>query len=249
MRLDRFLCKSTELERPQALAAIHAGDVRVNGTIIVAAATQVHENNHITLGGRALTLRPSRYLMLHKPAGTLSSNLDGRYPSLFRCLDIERAADLHLVGRLDADTTGLVLLTDDGRWSFDIISPKSRCEKLYRVGLRDPISAAERPEIVARFARGLALQGEACLTRTANLRLVHPTEALLTITEGKFHQVKRMFATVGNKVTTLHRQRIGSLDLDLMPGEWRHLSQAEVASFRPAATTVDVTISAATPIS
>ncbi len=227
MRLDKFLCKSTELSRTEARRVIHAGEVVVNGSAVTDEASQVHENNCITLAGQRLVARPSRYLMMHKPAGTLCSNVDGIYPSLFHRLDIDRAEDLHIVGRLDADTTGLVLLTDDGRWSFNIIRPQQQCEKTYRVALRDPLAE----EVAAIFARGLLLQGESAPTLPASVESVGSREVLLTITEGRFHQVKRMFAAVGNRVVSLHREQIGGVRLDVESGQWRHLTTDEVGCF------------------
>lgn len=231
MRLDKFICKSTELSREQARTAIHAGEIRVNDETVIEEAIQVHENNCITLAGQRLVARPSRYLIMNKPPATLSSNVDGVYPSLFQWLDIDRACDLHIVGRLDADTTGLVLLTDDGRWSFNIIRPQQQCEKVYRVGLRDPLA----DDVAERFAQGLLLQGESAPTLPAGLEVVGPREVLLTITEGRFHQVKRMFAAVGNRVLSLHREQIGSLKLDVESGQWRHLTTDEVRQLDPGA--------------
>ncbi|ART82659.1 16S rRNA pseudouridine(516) synthase [Oceanisphaera profunda] len=226
MRLDKFICYSTELDRAQARANIWASAVSVNGEICQDEAKQVHENNHITLLGQVLTPRAPRYIMLHKPASTLCSHADGAYPSLFRGLTLNKAEDLHLVGRLDADTTGLVLLTDDGRWSYHITHPNSGCNKVYRVTLRDPLSTGT----AQLFNQGIRLQGEAKLTLPAQLESVTATEVLLTIVEGRFHQVKRMFAAVGNKVVALHRDQIGGIQLDVPVGEWRHLTAQEVMS-------------------
>lgn len=224
MRLDKFICKSTELSRSEARRAIAAGEARVNGEPVTHEAAQVHENNLVTLAGQRLEPRPFRYLMMHKPAGTLCSNVDGVYPSLFRWLEIDRPDELHIVGRLDADTTGLVLLTDDGRWSFTITRPEQHCAKVYRVGLRDPLAE----HVAARFAQGLWLQGETKPTQPARVEASGPREALLTITEGRFHQVKRMFAAVGNRVIRLHREQIGGIRLNVPPGQWRALSRAEI---------------------
>ncbi|MCL1089255.1 pseudouridine synthase [Shewanella profunda] len=231
MRLDKFLCKSTDLDREAANAAILSHSVTVNGATATDSAMQVHENNAICLNGQRLCPRPSRYIMLHKPTDTLCSNVDGAYPSLFHLFDIERACDLHIVGRLDADTTGLVLLTDDGRWSFNIISPQYQCEKVYRVQLRDPLSSEATKAIAAKFAAGIQLQGETALTLPAKLLQVNEKEVLLTLIEGKFHQVKRMFAAVGNRVIALHRAQIGAVTLDVSVGKWRDLSRAEIDSF------------------
>ncbi|EDM68988.1 hypothetical ribosomal small subunit pseudouridine synthase A [Moritella sp. PE36] len=227
MRLDKFVCKSTELTRVDATAMITGGCVSVNHDVILDVATQVHENNHISFNGEVLTARPSRYILLHKPADTICSNIDEAYPSLFNYIDVENASELHVAGRLDADTTGLVLVTDDGRWSFNIITPTKHCQKVYRVGLSRPIG----DDVVAKFAHGVQLQGEQQLTRPAILEVVSSKEVLLTITEGKFHQVKRMFSAVGNRVVSLHREKIGAIQLDVEVGQWRYLTDREVNSF------------------
>ncbi|MBR9859099.1 MAG: 16S rRNA pseudouridine(516) synthase, partial [Gammaproteobacteria bacterium] len=121
--------------------------------------------------------------------------------------------------------------TDDGRWSFNIIRPQQQCEKVYRVGLRDPLAE----NVAERFAQGLLLQGESAPTLPAGLEVVSAREVLLTITEGRFHQVKRMFAAVGNRVISLHREQIGSLKLDVESGQWRHLTTDEVRRLDPGA--------------
>ena len=154
--------------------------------------------------------------------------MDETYPSLLHLIDVDRAFDMHIAGRLDADTTGLVLITDDGRWSHNIISPKKQCEKVYRVWIRNPL----KDDTAEKFTAGVQLQGEDSLTRPAKLEKIDEQEVLLTITEGKYHQVKRMFAAVGNKVVGLHREQIGPIKLaDLPLGEWRYLTQTEVETF------------------
>lgn len=233
MRLDKFICKSTELSRNEAKKLLKTGDVKVNGEVAKDPAMQVHENNSITIDGHELVARSSRYIMLHKVAETICSNVDEIYPSVLHFIDVDKAFDLHIAGRLDADTTGLVLITDDGRWSHNVISPKKQCPKVYRVWLRDEIMADELPALVEHFKAGIQLQGEANLTRPAVLQQVDTDEVLLTITEGKYHQVKRMFAAVGNRVVGLHRESIGNVKLaDLAPGEWRYLSEQEIAQFK-----------------
>ena len=242
MRLDKFICKSTELTRTEAKKVLKSGEVRVNGEVAKNAAMQVHENNTITIDGQELTARGSRYYILHKVVDSICSNVDEGYPSVLNFIEVDKAFDLHIAGRLDADTTGLVLLTDDGRWSHNVISPKKQCQKTYRVWLRNEINDEKLADLVTRFDQGLQLQGEdsltrpAILTRVAEIDLVdeasYRSEVLLTITEGKYHQVKRMFAAVGNRVVGLHREQIGKITLgDLAPGEWRALSQDEIAQF------------------
>ena len=224
MRLDKFVCKSTAFTKTQAIASITQGDVTVNGEVITDIAAQVHENNDVALSGERLYPRPFRYLLMHKPSQTICSNIDEVYPSLFNYIDIERPQELHIVGRLDADTTGLVLITDDGRWSFNITSPNKLCPKVYRVQLRQSIDQSAIP----LFEKGIKLQGETQLTAPATLTIVNDKQVLLTITEGKFHQVKRMFASIGNKVVGLHRETIGCISLDVSEGQWRYLSEDEI---------------------
>ncbi|UPR56618.1 pseudouridine synthase [Vibrio sp. ED004] len=227
MRLDKYLCKSTDLTKPEAIERIHNGELSVNGEVVLDESTQVHESNTILLSGDVLTLRAFRYILMHKPAGTICSNIDEVYPSLFNYLEVDNASELHIAGRLDADTTGLVLITDDGRWSFNITLPTKSCKKVYRVTLSRDI----KDDVAHKFKVGVQLQGEKNPTRPAELEVISPKEVLLTITEGKFHQVKRMFAAVGNRVVGLHREQIGDVSLDVEEGQWRYLTEDEVSSF------------------
>ena len=229
MRIDKFICKSTELTRNEAKKVLKSGEVRVNGEVVKNPATQVHENNTIDIDGQELTPRTSRYIMVHKPLDTICSNVDEVYPSILHYVEVDKAFDLHIAGRLDADTTGLVIVTDDGRWSHNIISPKKECNKVYRVWLRSPVDESA----IEQFKYGVQLQGEEGLTKPGILDIIEPQEVLLTITEGKYHQVKRMFAAIGNKVVGLHREQIGCVELaDLPLGEWRYLTEQEVNFFR-----------------
>jgi len=227
MRLDKFVCKSTELTKIDAIEHINIGNVRVNGIVILNEKTQVHENNTVLLKGVKLKTRDFRYIVMHKPAGTICSNVDEYYPSLFNYLAVDKLSELHIAGRLDADTTGLVLITDDGRWSYNITVPTNECHKTYRVGLSYDI----RDDVADKFKSGIKLQGEAKLTLPAVLEIISQREVLLTITEGKFHQVKRMFAAVGNRVVSLHREKIGEITLDVEVGQWRYLTADEIKSF------------------
>jgi 16S rRNA pseudouridine516 synthase len=148
---------------------------------------------------------------------------------VFVLLDEPNIDKLHTVGRLDLDTTGLLLITDDGQWSHKISSPKHECAKTYRAWLADPVEDSA----IAQFAEGVMLRGEKTLTKPAQLEIISPTECLLTIHEGRYHQVKRMFAAIGNKVVQLHRERVGPLTLDtsLAEGEYRQLTPEEVSLF------------------
>ena len=234
MRLDKFVCKSTEFSKKKAVELIHGGELKVNGEVILAEATQVHENNEILFNGEKLTARPFRYIMMNKTANTVCSNTDDTYPSIFKSLEIDKVSELHVAGRLDADTTGLLLITDDGRWSFNLFNPQYHCAKVYKVTLRNSIvddtSTEINPAIKALFTQGMLLPGEKVPTKPAQLQLLSPNEVLLTITEGRYHQVKRMCAYVGNKVRKLHRQQVGEITLDIPEGQWRFLTEQEVAS-------------------
>ena len=227
MRIDKFICKSTQLTRTEASTFLQAGKVCVDGKVFTNGAVQVYADNEVTLDGKKLIARPSRYIMVHKPRDTLCSNIDEVYPSLFHHVKVEKAFDLHVAGRLDADTTGLVLVTDDGSWSHNIIMPDKECEKIYRVTLRDPIS----DDVALKFEQGVLLRGQEKLTLPAKLQIVSDHEVLLTLTQGKFQQVKRMFRAVGNRVHALHRESIGKIQLDIEVGQWRHLTVDEVNLF------------------
>jgi len=233
MRLDKFVCKSTLLSKQQACIEIEAGKVTVNDKIILDIAHQVHENNNVVFEQQRLISRPFRYLMMNKPTNTICSNIDEVYPSVLNLLNnakydesINNIDELHIAGRLDADTTGLILITDDGRWTYNITLPTNRCPKVYRVGL----SKTFNPMLVDIFKQGIQLQGEQQLTKPAKVKIVDEKEVLLTITEGKFHQVKRMFAAVGNRVVRLHREQIGQIKLDIESEKWRFLTPLEINS-------------------
>ncbi len=227
MRLDKFVCKSTDLTKDEAIRRINLGELSINDLITINEATQVHQNNSVRLNGLRLKARNFRYIIMHKPAATICSNIDEVYPSLFNYLDIDKVSELHIAGRLDADTTGLVLITDDGHWSFNITAPTKQCSKVYRVHLSKEIAK----DVASQFSHGIKLQGEPQLTLPAILETINPKEVLLTLTEGKFHQVKRMFAAVGNRVVSLHREKIGDIFLDVEVRQWRYLTDDEVQSF------------------
>ena len=169
------------------------------------------------------------YLMLNKPAGYECSLRNSAHPSVMDLLEVSKRDRLHTVGRLDVETTGLIFITDDGQWTHRIISPRHYCDKIYVAILSEPLR--EDAEIL--FTTGIMLDGEEKPTLPAVLDRVDVHTARLTIQEGKHHQVRRMFAALGNHVTALHRVQIGSisLDADLEPGESRYLTAIEIAEF------------------
>lgn len=227
MRLDKFLCDSTDLSRSQARGVLARGEVTLNGEVATRGSVEVGETDEVRWEDELLELIGLRYIMLHKPAGYECTLRNSQYPSVMELLDVDKRDRLHTVGRLDVDTTGLLLITDDGQWTHRIISPRHRCDKVYRAVLAEPL----HEDAENLFANGLVLNSEDRPTLPAELERIDPRTARLTIQEGKYHQVKRMFAAVGNHVTALHRERIGplALDADLEPGESRYLTEAEVA--------------------
>jgi len=227
MRLDKYICKSTDLSRLEATNLIQLGKVKVNGEVLTLEMSQVHQSNQVELENKPIFPRAFQYLMMNKLAGLVCSNVDEIYPSIFNNINLEDKENLHIAGRLDVDSTGLVLITDDGRWTYNITSPSTECPKVYRVSLKKALSNGA----IEQLKKGILLQGESKPTLPAALTIISEKKVLLTIYEGKFHQVKRMFSAVGNRVTTLHRQSIGGLTLDLEPGSWRHLEFDEIAMF------------------
>lgn len=230
MRLDKFIAEQTGLTRSQAAKALKSGVVSVNEEIEKSGARKVSAEDAIRYEGEFLEwLEGGQYFMLYKPQGYVCSHDDGEYPTVFQFFDYPLMNKLHTAGRLDVDTTGLVLLTDDGQWSHRITSPKHHCEKTYLVTLADPVEAFYAQQL----AEGILLRGEKEPCLPAKMEILDDYNVNLTISEGRYHQVKRMFAALGNKVEALHRWRIGNIVLDesLEEGEYRALSDEEIGSF------------------
>lgn len=227
MRLDKYLCESTDLTRSLARSALLAGEVSVNGEVIKRGTYLVQDGDEVQWDGETIAPIGLRYIMLNKPAGYECSLRNSQHLPVMDLIDVDKRDRLHTVGRLDVETTGLILITDDGQWTHRIISPRHRCDKVYLATLAEPL-----PEDAEnRFLAGIRLDGEDKPTLPAVLERVDERTARLTIQEGKYHQVRRMFASLGNHVLALHRERIGpvALDADLLPGESRYLTPAEVA--------------------
>jgi 16S rRNA pseudouridine516 synthase len=228
MRLDKFIGQATDFSRREIHILIKRGAVQVNGETVSKAALQLQVQDLVTLDDEPILQPQTRYLMLHKPAGYVCANSDSEHPTVLDLIDLPNKGSLQVVGRLDIDTTGLVLLTDDGQWNHRITAPKSECAKTYLVTTADPIDARTQ----TLFAEGILLHGEPKATRPAQLELLDTHCARITIHEGKYHQVKRMFAAAGNRVVTLHRESIGHIQLDptLEQSQYRTLTPAEIAS-------------------
>jgi 16S rRNA pseudouridine516 synthase len=228
MRLDKFIATVTDLSRSDAKRAIKDGFVSVEGRTTVDAQYEVAADTRVALEGRMLRSALPRYFMLHKPEGYVCATKDRTHNTVLDLLHEDNIEALHIAGRLDVDTTGLVLLTDDGQWSHRITAPKSDCDKTYLLRTAEPIGA----QAAEQFARGLFLHEEKQRLKPAQLDIIDDHSARLTISEGKYHQVKRMFGALGNAVVSLHRERIGAIVLDprLAEGEYRPLTAAEVES-------------------
>ncbi len=229
MRLDKFLAQQLGISRALATRELRAKRVTIDGEMVKDASFKVLPEHDIAYDGNPLVVQEGpRYFMLNKPEGYVCSTDDPDHPTVLYFLDEPVAYKLHAAGRLDIDTTGLVLMTDDGQWSHRITSPRHHCEKTYFVTLETPVA----DDVAAQFEAGVQLHNEKDLTKPARLEIITPTEVRLTISEGRYHQVKRMFAAVGNRVVGLHRERIGeiALDDDLAPGEYRPLTAEEIAS-------------------
>ncbi len=207
---------------------LHADEVRVNGEYQRNPATQVGDDDEVLLDGYEIETPRERYLMLNKPEGYVCSHDEGDHPSVLGLIELPRADNLTIAGRLDVDTTGLVLLSDNGQWCHRITSPRHKQPKVYEVVCADPIEQSA----VEKFAKGILLQGEKHPTKPAELEITGTHQAIATLHEGRYHQVKRMFAALGNRVTELHRASIGAIQLDdeLFPGEYRDLTEDEIQS-------------------
>lgn len=232
MRLDRFLSKRPELNRQQVRRLLLAGRVRVDGRTTLDGLCEIGAFNRIELNDELLQAgRPARYLMLHKPTGCVSATHDPQHRTVLDLLPAEEREGLHIAGRLDGNTTGLLLLTNDGQWSRRLTLPASKLPKVYRVETAEPIGS----EYVTTFARGIHFAFEDLLTLPAQLEILGSHSARLTLVEGRYHQVKRMFGHFRNRVTRLHRESIGPIRLDaaLQPGQYRPLSAAEIACAGP----------------
>ncbi len=217
--------------RAAARQVLAAGRVRVDGVVVKVREFEVDRFRSVFLDDVLVQgTERARYLMCHKPAGILSATSDPVHRTVLDLIDDPDKEDLHLVGRLDRASTGLILVTNDGRWSKRILSAESKVPKVYLVETAGPVT----PDSVAAFAKGFWFPTENAFTRPAKLEIVGERRARVTLEEGRYHQIKRMFKRVGNRVVTLHRIRIGGLDLpgDLPEGAWRDLTPEQVALVR-----------------
>lgn len=229
MRLDKFVADAASLTRSQARREIKNGNVKIEDETVRDIACQVAENENVFLKETPLCHTKYIYLMLNKPAGVITATEDKKQKTVMDIIDksYERYR-LSPVGRLDIDTEGFLLLTNDGEMAHNLLSPNKKVGKTYLVRLAKNITDEQR----AILEEGVDI-GE-CITKKAQTKRISDNEIHLTITEGKFHQIKRMAKAVGNEVVYLRRISYGNLYLDesLLTGEYRRLNESEVAILR-----------------
>lgn len=232
MKLSRILSNQNGVSRQQANRTIACGQVLVDGQVCTEAAREISRFQSVVVDGQVLQwAEPAHYLMLNKPAGYLSATRDPIHPTVMELVSPELRDQLHIAGRLDRASTGLIILTNDGDWSRRLTEPGIKVPKVYRVTTARPVDA----RAVQRFSEGIWFAYEELTTSPATLEPLAPCEARVTIFEGRYHQVKRMFHAVGNQVTSLHRERVGAIALPetLAPGASRNLTPEEIGSVPP----------------
>lgn len=227
-RLDKFISSQTALSRKEAQKAIKDKRVTVNGAVMRIVDQKVDTAaDEVALDGKLMTYQKHVYYMMYKPSGVVSATEDRTERTVLDILPPEMYRDgLFPAGRLDKDTTGLLILTDDGDYAHRMLSPKKHVIKRYIAALdREPDG-----KIIPAFAEGIIL-GDGTVCKSGQAELLGERRVAVEISEGKYHQVKRMFAALGYKVAALERVRIGALTLDetLRPGEVRELSEAQAA--------------------
>jgi len=225
-RLSRFLSAKTGISQKAFRPILARGRVQVDGCVVTDSQQLVDEFSHITFDDQILQANIPVYLMMNKPKGVVSATKDDQHKTVIDLLDREDRDSLHIVGRLDFNSTGLLLLTNDSRWSRQLMKPEEKVEKLYRVTLQRPLDQ----NTVDAFAEGMYFKYEDITTRPAKLNIISDYVAQVSLTEGRYHQIKRMFGRFQNEVLELQRIAIGNLTLDpsLLAGESRELTEEEV---------------------
>ncbi|MBK8035894.1 MAG: pseudouridine synthase [Verrucomicrobiaceae bacterium] len=227
MKLDRLIAKHRQMGRTAALRAIAARRVRVDGLAVADGHAEVDRFSTVMLDEEPVQVAErGLYLVMNKPVGWLSATKDARHATVLDLIDDPDKQTLHLAGRLDRSTSGLLILTNDGNWSKRLMAADFKVPKVYRVETDVPVPA----DAVEAFERGFYFHTEDITTLPAKLELLGERLARVTLHEGRYHQVKRMFHRVGCRVTALHRESVGELCLpdDLKPGEWRPMTEEEI---------------------
>lgn len=227
-RLDRRVAAALGISADAVRPLLAQGRICIDGRVARDREEVVDGFARISVDAQLLPYCEALYLMLHKPAGVLSATRDGQHPVAISLIDHPAAGTLHIAGRLDLHASGLLLLTNDGRWSRRLSDPEHGVAKQYLVTLRDPL----HEDYIRAFAAGMHFPFEDIVTRPAQLDILAPRLARVTLREGRYHQLKRMFGRFRNPVLGIHRIAIGAVTLDtaLAPGAWRSLDPEEVES-------------------
>lgn len=227
-RLDRFISQHCQIKRADVRLLLAQARVLVNGEVARDINQLVQTFDEVVFDGQVLQAKQARYLMLHKPIGVVSATWDAEHKTVLDLLPEELRADLHIAGRLDLNSSGLLLLSNDGRWSRRLSAPEHKVPKIYQVTLQNPLN----DEYAPAFAAGMYFSYEDITTAPAQLRILSEYVAEVILSEGKYHQIKRMFGRFRNPVLALHRSAIGDIVLDkhLAPGQFRELTHAEIRS-------------------
>lgn len=219
MTLAQFIAKRTGLGKRHAKALLESGQIVLNGHTVTDGSLTLGKFDHLIAAGETLQSKTRRIILLHKPAGILSATTDRTHKTVIDLIEEPWAGELHLAGRLDRSTTGLVILTNDSAFSESLTRPENKIPKSYLVHTDRPIPE----EAVAKFRKGMSFRKENTRSRPAAVDLLTEASCRLIIHEGLHHQIKRMFLRYGIRVTSLHRESIGSYHLgELAPGQWRH---------------------------
>lgn len=224
MRLDKYLANANLGSRKEVNKLIKKGEISVNGTIVKNPKIDVGYEDDIVYIDVPIVLEEFIYFMMNKPDGVISSTEEGPTETVIDLISHPQQGELFPVGRLDKDTVGLLFITNDGKLAHQLLSPKNEYYKTYHVTLRDEVTEAD----IKQLETGIELKE--FTTKPAKAELLSPLEVSLSITEGKFHQVKRMFTALGNEVVKLKRTNFATLELDesLLEGEYRRLSEEEI---------------------
>jgi 16S rRNA pseudouridine516 synthase len=224
-RLDRFISQNSDFSHSDTRLLIAQKRILLDGCVAESIQQKVTKFTHVVLDGECLNENNPIYIMLNKPQGVVSATKDLKHSTVIDLIQHPQKNELHIAGRLDFNTTGLVLLTNDGDWSRKISLPETKLAKIYEVTVSEPLSEM----YITAFQEGIYFPYEKITTKPACLEILSEYTARLSLVEGKYHQVKRMFGFFNNKVIALHRVSVGHISLgDLAVGDNRILAADEV---------------------
>lgn len=225
-RIDKIIGAQTEYSRKDIKKLILQKRVKLNGELVFKSDIKIEpDKDIISIDGKNISITENVYLILNKPAGYISATEDKSQKTVLDLIDEKYShRELFPAGRLDKDTTGMMIITDDGQFAHNILAPKKHISKTYNVEIDIPVTE----EMKKGFENGINLNDGVC--KTAKLEITGEYSAVVVLTEGRYHQIKRMFGCFGAKVTKLHRTAMGFLELpkDLAEGESRELSKQEL---------------------